>query len=55
MAKNRDAIRAVVRQMLRDEFKTTGTDFADDELNLHINECVWKSPRGDLMKLKRRW
>lgn len=40
MAKTLSAIRATTRQMLRDEFKTAGTDFADDELDIHINEVL---------------
>lgn len=38
MAKTFSAIRHTVRQFLRDEFKATETDFANDELDLHINE-----------------
>lgn len=34
------AIRATVRQLLRDELKAAGTDFADDELDIHINEVL---------------
>ena len=40
MSKTLSAIRSTVRQMLRDEFKAAGTDFAKDELDLHINECL---------------
>ena len=40
MAKTFSAIRATVRQLLRDEFKTAGTDFANDELDIHINEVL---------------
>lgn len=41
MARNLSAIRAAIRQMLRDEF-TAGTDlkWEDDELDLHISECL---------------
>ena len=38
--KTLSAIRATARQFLRDEFKAAGTDFADDELDLHINEVL---------------
>ncbi|MBA7466119.1 hypothetical protein ES707_01294 [subsurface metagenome] len=40
MAKAFSAIRATVRQLLRDEFQAAGTDFADDELDIHINEVL---------------
>ena len=39
MAKNLSAIRATVRQLLRDEIQaSTDTDFARDELDIHINK-----------------
>jgi hypothetical protein len=34
------AIRETVRQLLRDEFSEEETEFADDELDIHINECL---------------
>lgn len=40
MAKTREAICAIARQLLRDEFTTSGTDFEDDELDLHIGEVL---------------
>ena len=41
MAKNLSAIRAIIRQMLRDEFAAgTDLDWEDDELDIHINECL---------------
>jgi len=40
MAKTFSAIRHTARQFLRDEFKVAGTDFANDELDLHINEVL---------------
>lgn len=40
MAKTFSAIRHTARQFLRDEFKAAGTDFANDELDLHINEVL---------------
>ena len=41
MSKNLSAVRAIVRQMLRDEF-ASGTAFVweDDELDLHIAACL---------------
>jgi hypothetical protein len=39
-AKNRDVIRATVRQLLRDEIKTTDTEFDEDELDIHIDESL---------------
>ncbi|MBA7583323.1 hypothetical protein ES708_25265 [subsurface metagenome] len=41
MGKNLSAIRAEIRQMLRDEFEA-GTEFEwkDDELDLHIGHCL---------------
>lgn len=40
-AKNRSSIRATARQMLRDEIPDSAdTDFAVDELDLDINECL---------------
>lgn len=39
MAKNLSAVRAIVRQMLRDELKSSEEqDFKDDEIDLHIGE-----------------
>lgn len=51
MAKYLDAIRTIARQMLRDEIaEDTTNDFQDDELDIHINECLIeiskRSPRG---------
>jgi len=48
--KNRSAIRGIARQMLRDEIEDSeDSDFAIDELELHINECMvevsQRSPR----------
>lgn len=40
MAKTFSAIRDTAKQFLGDEFKTAGTDFANDELDLHINEVL---------------
>ena len=40
MVKTFSAIRHTARQLLRDEFKTAGTAFADDELDIHINEVL---------------
>ena len=40
--KTLSAIRHTVRQLLRDEFTTAGTDFAPDELDIHINEVLEK-------------
>ena len=41
MAKYLDGIRTTVRQMLRDEITEDVTpEFADDELERHINECL---------------
>lgn len=40
MVKTRDEIRATARQLLRDEFKTSGMDFEDDELDIHIGEVL---------------
>jgi len=49
MAKTFSAIRHIARQLLRDEFETAGTDFANDELDIHINEVLvevsQKNPR----------
>ena len=40
MAKNREAIRAIVRQFLRDEFTSEELlDFKDEELDRHIDQC----------------
>jgi len=38
MAKTLSAIRGTVRQFLRDEYTGNDYEFADDELDLHINE-----------------
>lgn len=49
MAKSRSAIRAIARQMLRDEITESETnDFNDDELDLHADECLIEdiSPRN---------
>jgi len=40
MSKTFSAIRHTARQFLRDEFKPAGTDFANDELDLHIDEVL---------------
>ena len=40
MAKTFSAIRHTARQFLRDELKAASTDFAVDELDLHINEVL---------------
>ena len=41
MAKYLDAIRTTARQLLRDEIAEDVTpDFADDELDQHVNECL---------------
>jgi len=41
MSKTRSAIRETARQLLRDEIEDSeNPDFADDELDLHINECL---------------
>ena len=41
MAKNRSSIRTLSRQLLRDEIQESETpDFAYDELEVHINECL---------------
>jgi hypothetical protein len=42
MAKDREAIKTVVRQFLRDELKESdeATDFQPDELDLHIDHCL---------------
>jgi len=42
MAKALSAVRAIVRQYLRDEFAadSLGYDFQDDELDLHIEQCL---------------
>jgi len=38
MAKTLSAIRGIVRQFLRDEYNGNDYEFAEDELDLHINE-----------------
>jgi hypothetical protein len=41
MAKNIKTIRTIVRQMLRDELQeSVDAEFADDEIDLHINEVL---------------
>ena len=41
MAENRKTIRTIARQMLRDEpQESVNTEFAEDELDLHINEVL---------------
>ena len=40
MAKSLSAIRQIVRQILKDEYTSEDYDFADDELNIHINEAL---------------
>ena len=48
MAKNRSSIRTLARQLLRDEIQESETpDFADDELDVHINEC--------LLEISQKW
>jgi len=38
--KTLSAIRGTARQFLRDEYTGNDYEFADDELDLHINECL---------------
>lgn len=40
MANNIDGIRGIVRQILRDEFKTSGNDFDNDELDIYIRKAL---------------
>jgi len=41
MGKPLSAIRTIVRQLLRDEFVSgSDNDFSDDELDIHINQCL---------------
>ena len=40
MVKTLSAIRGTARQFLRDEYTGNTYEFADDELDLHINECL---------------
>ncbi|GAH55223.1 unnamed protein product, partial [marine sediment metagenome] len=46
--KNLSAIRAIVRQVLRDEFDVddaANMEWQDDEIDIHIGECLLKISR----------